>query len=84
MALLECEQITDILADVEKAYVMHTLTECGGNKKEAASLLGISRKALYDKLARWKEDERTSDGDVYSLGQEETMPIEEPAPGEEE
>jgi DNA-binding NtrC family response regulator len=71
------------LGDVEKAYVMQTLKECGGNKKETASVLGISRKALYDKLARWQEDEKSTDGDVYSLGDEETMPIEEPAPSED-
>jgi DNA-binding NtrC family response regulator len=71
------------LQDVEKAYVMQTLKECGGNKKEAASVLGISRKALYEKLARWQADDG-GDGDVYSLGKEETMPIRAKPEAEEE
>jgi DNA-binding NtrC family response regulator len=74
------------LGDVEKAYVLHTLKECGGNKMEASRLLGISRKSLYEKLARWQrdEDEARGEGDVYSLGDEETMPIEMPKESEEE
>ncbi len=70
------------LGDIEKAYVMQTLIECNGNKKETSEVLGISRKALYEKLARWKEQE--GDGDVYFLGDEETMPITMPSPDEEE
>ncbi len=67
------------LGDVEKAYVLRTLSECGGNKMEASRLLGISRKTLYEKLARWKRDEEAQGtGDVYSLGDEETIPIEGP------
>jgi len=75
------------LGDVEKAYVLHTLKECSGNKMETSRLLGISRKSLYEKLARWKRDEEESaddEGDVYSLGDEETMPIEMPKESEEE
>ncbi len=45
------------LGDVEKSYVRQTLEECGGNKKETARVLGISRKALYDKLARWRAED---------------------------
>ncbi|MCU0726666.1 MAG: sigma-54 dependent transcriptional regulator [Planctomycetes bacterium] len=41
------------LKDVERAHVLRTLSDCGGNKVETARALGISRKALYDKLARW-------------------------------
>ncbi len=69
------------LGDIERAYVLRTLEECRGNKMEAARLLGISRKALYDKLARWEKED--GDGDVYSLGKEETVPI-RPSPREEE
>jgi two-component system response regulator HydG len=41
------------LEDVERAHVLRTLRECDGNKKAAAVALGISRRSLYDKLARW-------------------------------
>jgi DNA-binding NtrC family response regulator len=37
---------------VEKEYISMTLAGTGGNKKEAASQLGISRRALYNKLKR--------------------------------
>lgn len=38
------------LHSVEKELIRVTLTFAGGNKKLAASILGISRRALYDKL----------------------------------
>jgi len=74
------------LGDIEKAYVLQTLEECGGNKQKAASVLGISRKSLYEKLARWRvaEEDGAGDGDVYHLGDEETIPIKGPHPSEEE
>jgi len=40
------------LAEVEAEYVAQVLHNCGGNKTEAARILGISRKNLYEKLAR--------------------------------
>ena len=45
------------LAEVEAEYVAQVLHNCGGNKTEAARVLGISRKNLYEKLARLKKDE---------------------------
>ena len=45
------------LAEVEAAYVKETLTSTKGNKAEAARILGISRKNLYERLAR--EDKRS-------------------------
>lgn len=45
------------LAEVEAEYVVQVLQNCGGNKTEAARVLGISRKNLYEKLARQKKDE---------------------------
>ncbi|HKR02368.1 MAG TPA: sigma-54 dependent transcriptional regulator [Pyrinomonadaceae bacterium] len=42
------------LAEVEADYIRETLEATGGNKTEAARLLGISRKNLYEKLARYK------------------------------
>jgi DNA-binding NtrC family response regulator len=42
------------LAELEAEYIKETLAACQGNKSEAARLLGISRKNLYEKLARYK------------------------------
>lgn len=41
------------LDEVQKAYVLKTLSYCSNNKTQAAKMLGVSRKTLYDKLARW-------------------------------
>jgi DNA-binding NtrC family response regulator len=41
------------LAEVEADYISETLLAVGGNKSEAARLLGISRKNLYERLARY-------------------------------
>ena len=45
------------LAEVEAEYVAEILASVKGNKTEAARILGISRKNLYEKLARAKKDE---------------------------
>ena len=37
---------------VEKEFMLMTLTATRGNKKETAQKLGISRRALYDKLKK--------------------------------
>jgi DNA-binding NtrC family response regulator len=37
---------------VEKEFILMTLAATSGNKKEAAQKLGISRRALYDKLKK--------------------------------
>ena len=42
------------LAELEADYITETLAATGGNKAEAARQLGISRKNLYEKLARYK------------------------------
>ena len=44
------------LAQLEAEYVREVLASTGGNKSEAARVLGISRKNLYEKLARYKAD----------------------------
>jgi len=43
------------LAEVEAEYVAETLAATRGNKTEAARILGISRKNLYERLARLEE-----------------------------
>lgn len=40
------------LAEVEADYIRETLAAAKGNKTEAARILGISRKNLYERLAR--------------------------------
>src|SRR5262249_49232726 len=40
------------LAEVEAEYISETLSATKGNKSEAARILGISRKNLYERLAR--------------------------------
>jgi DNA-binding NtrC family response regulator len=41
------------LKDVEQAYIRHVLEHTGGSQTRAASLLGISRKALWEKRRRY-------------------------------
>lgn len=41
------------LEEVEKQFILMTLASTNGNKKEAARILGISRRAIYDKLKRY-------------------------------
>jgi len=43
------------LAELEDEYIREVLASSGGNKSEAARILGISRKNLYERLARQKE-----------------------------
>jgi transcriptional regulator with PAS, ATPase and Fis domain len=45
------------LAEVESDYIRETLAATRGNKTEAAKILGISRKNLYERLAREIKDE---------------------------
>ena len=41
------------LADVEREFIKITLASVSGNKMQAAAVLGISRRALYNKLKRF-------------------------------
>lgn len=43
------------LAEIEAAYIGEVLSANGGNKSKAAQILGISRKNLYERLARGKD-----------------------------
>ena len=45
------------LAEIESDYVRETLAATKGNKAEAARILGISRKNLYERLGRESKDE---------------------------
>ena len=41
------------LREIERRYVLHVLEQCGGNRTEAARVLGLDRKTLYRKLLKW-------------------------------
>ena len=41
------------LKEVEQAYIRHVLEQVKGNQTRAASVLGISRKALWEKRRRY-------------------------------
>jgi two-component system response regulator HydG len=41
------------LEEVERRHVLKVLRACNGNRLEAARILGIDRKTLARKLARW-------------------------------
>jgi len=43
------------LADAEKKLILATLSEHGDNKREAAKILGITPKTLYNRLHRYAE-----------------------------
>ena len=43
-------RIGSSLSDAERQIILTTLDHCGGDKKKAASVLGISLKTLYNRL----------------------------------
>lgn len=45
-------QLGMTLADVEKEFIKMTLSSVSGNKLKAAEVMGVSRRALYNKLKR--------------------------------
>ncbi|MBF0498031.1 MAG: sigma-54-dependent Fis family transcriptional regulator [Deltaproteobacteria bacterium] len=49
------------LQDMELDLISKTLQKCAGNKSRAAKLLGISRKALYQKIERFQLPSSSSD-----------------------
>ncbi len=60
------------LAEVEAEYVADILEASKGNKTQAARVLGISRKNLYEKLARRKKrDEAESDAGPSDLDRQD-------------
>ncbi len=52
------------LAEIEAEYILETLAATNGNKKEAAGILGISRKNLYERLARMETEVRGQSSEV--------------------
>lgn len=46
------------LADSERQLILHTLIVSGNNKSRAARILGLSRKAMYDKLRQYESKKK--------------------------
>ena len=47
------------LAEVERRYVERVIQAVGGNKRQAAQILGLDRTTLYRKLERWSQTPKT-------------------------
>lgn len=60
------------LAEVESEYIRETLAATKGNKTEAARILGISRKNLYERLARENAEVRDQGSEVGDQGSNTT------------
>jgi len=50
---LENNYLKDVVENVEKDIIMECIEKTGGNKKETAKILGLSRAGLYKKLNRY-------------------------------
>lgn len=48
------------LKDIEKRYILSILQECGGNRKRAGQVLGITKATLWRKLTAYREEARDS------------------------
>ena len=46
------------LEDVERRYILHVLEAVGGNKTNAARVLGLDRKTLYRKLQQYGQADK--------------------------
>ncbi len=44
------------LEEIERQHVLKVLEQCDNNKQATADALGISRRSLFDRLARWRGD----------------------------
>ena len=44
------------LEEIERLHVLKVLEQCENNKQATADALGISRRSLFDRLARWRGD----------------------------
>jgi len=42
------------LAEIERHAILETLDACGGNKAQAARMLGVSEKTIYNKLKQYR------------------------------
>jgi DNA-binding NtrC family response regulator len=49
------------LEEVERRYILRVLHAVGGHRTEAARILGLDRKTLYRKLARWNASDESGE-----------------------
>ena len=56
----------DSLGDVEQRLILHTVRHCR-TQDEAARMLGVSTKTLYNKLRLYESQRRSSDGKAQAL-----------------
>jgi DNA-binding NtrC family response regulator len=49
------------LDEVERALILETLANCGGNRTLAAQILGVSVRTIHNKLRRWRPQDVRSD-----------------------
>jgi Nif-specific regulatory protein len=56
VALGSDESLQDLVERIERDLVTHALTKTKGNRSHAAKLLGISRRGLLNKIARYEID----------------------------
>jgi DNA-binding NtrC family response regulator len=47
------------LEEIERRHVLRVLDTVKGHREEAAKILQVSRRTLYNKIQRWKPDEET-------------------------
>jgi two-component system response regulator HydG len=45
------------LDELERRYIARVLKAAGGNKTQAARILGVDRRTLYRKLERYEQEE---------------------------
>jgi DNA-binding NtrC family response regulator len=50
------QRYRDVLDDFERRYIMQALQTVNGNRLQAAKLLGVERKSLYEKMKRLNID----------------------------
>ncbi len=64
--MLSLRGVSDVelipLREVQRRYVLHVLELCGGNRTDAARILGLDRKTLYRKLLRWGVNSANGNG----------------------
>jgi two-component system, NtrC family, response regulator HydG len=61
--VISADDPTDVVTmeEVERSYILRVLSLAGGNKSQAAQLLGLDRRTLYRKLERYDVTEPKAD-----------------------